>query len=87
MSKKTIIYIIIILLVIALGIGIFVNINNNANKQTKTIKVNEVTRSVFYAPQYAAINNGYFEENGMDIELSTGQRSRCCYDGCIGKPM
>ena len=39
----------------------------------KNIKVNEVTRSVFYAPQYVAINKGYFKDNGMDIELTTGQ--------------
>lgn len=38
-----------------------------------TIRLNEVTRSVFYAPMYAAINNGYFEENGLSIDLTTGQ--------------
>ena len=32
-----------------------------------------MTRSVFYAPQYVAINNGYFEEKELEIELSTGQ--------------
>ena len=50
-------------------------INKNKDTQTgeKLIKVNEVTRSVFYAPQYAAINNGYFKENGIEVELSTGQ--------------
>lgn len=41
--------------------------------QLKTIRVNEVTRSVFYAPQYVAIKNGYFAEEGLDIELTTGQ--------------
>ena len=35
--------------------------------------MNEVTRSVFYAPQYVAINNGYFKDYGIDIELMTGQ--------------
>ena len=38
-----------------------------------TIRLNEVTRSVFYAPMYAAINNGYFKDNGISIELTTGQ--------------
>jgi len=32
------------------------------SKLTK-IKVAEVARSVFYAPQYVAINKGYFKEN------------------------
>lgn len=36
------------------------------------IKVNEVTHSVFYAPQYAAISLGYFEEEGLCIELTNG---------------
>ncbi len=38
----------------------------------KTVKVNEVTHSVFYAPQYAAISLGYFEEEGLNIELTNG---------------
>lgn len=37
------------------------------------IVVNEVTHSIFYAPQYAAMAMGYFEEEGLTIELSNGQ--------------
>lgn len=73
MSKKRIIGIIIVLIV-AIVIGIFTTIKKaNKNDNLQTIKVNEVTRSVFYAPQYVAINNGYFKENGINIELTTGQ--------------
>lgn len=38
----------------------------------KTIRLNEVTHSVFYAPLYLAIENGYFEENGLTIQLTNG---------------
>ncbi len=73
MKKKRLI-VIIIILIIAIAIGIVTTIKQTDQKENlKTIKVNEVTRSVFYAPQYVAINNGYFKENGMDIELTTGQ--------------
>lgn len=42
---------------------------NDNNVETKKIKVAEVTHSAFYAPLYVAIENGYFEDNGIDIEL------------------
>ena len=75
MSKTTKIIIAAIILIVAIITGIIL-LNNQTEENTaslKNIKVNEVTRSVFYAPQYVAINNGYFQENGIEIELSTGQ--------------
>ena len=38
----------------------------------KTIRLNEVTHSVFYAPLYLADSLGYFEEEGLKIELTNG---------------
>lgn len=35
----------------------------------KKIKLVEVARSIFYAPQYAAITKGYFKEEGLEIDL------------------
>ena len=45
--------------------------NNNKNELTK-IRLNEVTHSIFYAPLYVAINNGYFKDDGIEIELTNG---------------
>ncbi len=42
-----------------------------ASQSTKLV-LNEVTHSVFYAPLYAAIELGYFEEQGLEIELVNG---------------
>ena len=40
--------------------------------QSKVLKVNEVTHSIFYAPFYAAIELGFFKEKGINIELTNG---------------
>jgi NitT/TauT family transport system substrate-binding protein len=37
------------------------------------VRLNEVTHSVFYAPQYAAINLGFFSAEGLNVELTNGQ--------------
>lgn len=50
-----------------------------------TVKVCEVTHSVFYAPLYIAINNGYFEEYDIEIELSNGGGADKCMNALVSK--
>ena len=72
--KKVMIIIACILVVAAVVIVGFVSTRKGeVINELKTIKLNEVTRSVFYAPQYAAIANGFFEEEGINLEITTGQ--------------
>ena len=74
MKKKIIIVVAVLIIAIILSItSIIVNKNKEEKQELKTIQVNEVTRSVFYAPQYVAINQGFFKDKGMNIELTTGQ--------------
>ena len=40
--------------------------------ELRHITLNEVTRSVFYAPLYIAVSRGYFAEEGIDLEIVTG---------------
>lgn len=40
---------------------------------TDTVRVCEVTHSIFYAPQYVAMAKGFFAEEGIQVELSNGQ--------------
>lgn len=78
MIKRKIIPIVAVaILVVAVGIAALVkNMDSSRTEPTnelKTITVSEVTRSVFYAPQYVAIAAGYFEEEGLKLDLTTGQ--------------
>lgn len=41
-------------------------------KKLTKIRLTEVVHSVFYAPMYVAMNKGFFKEEGLEIELSTG---------------
>jgi NitT/TauT family transport system substrate-binding protein len=40
-------------------------------KEVTEVQVGEVTRSIFYAPLYAGIEQGFFEEEGLAIDLTT----------------
>ncbi len=44
----------------------------SSKNDLQTVRLCEVTHSIFYAPQYAAMELGYFEEEGIEIELSNG---------------
>ncbi len=76
MLKKIIIPIIVVIAVLLLAFAIMINTSNKkevSKDAIKNINVSEVTRSVFYSPQYVAIKNGFFEKNGIKVELITGQ--------------
>ena len=38
---------------------------------THQVRLSEVTHSVFYAPQYVALTQGFFEEEGLEVSSST----------------
>ena len=69
--KKKIITILIALILIAVIIITSIKITNKEeeNNDLRTIRLAEVTHSVFYAPMYVAIENGYFESEGIEIDL------------------
>lgn len=58
-------------MIIFLGLLLMVLSGCQTNKEQISLKLGEVTRSLFYAPQYVAIENGYFEDEGLDVELQT----------------
>src|SRR5699024_7855419 len=57
-------------LLIILLIGSFI-LSACGEKEVTEVSLAEVTRSVFYTPQYVALEKGFFEEEGLDVELQT----------------
>ena len=68
--KKKIITFLIIVILLAIGILTYIKLTKeeNSNNLTK-VKLAEVTHSVFYAPLYVAIENDYFKDAGIDLEV------------------
>ena len=60
----------VVLAVTALPMGVSAA-KKEEPKLTK-VTLNEVAHSIFYAPQYVAIEEGYFKDEGLDLTLVTG---------------
>ena len=67
MKKKLMVFLCLLALLMTTAVGC----GNTTATGTK-VTLNEVAHSVFYAPMYVAFENGYFEEEGLDVTLVTG---------------
>ena len=62
----------VIFAVTALPATVFAAKNGESKEELTKVTLNEVAHSIFYAPQYVAIEEGYFAEEGLDLTLVTG---------------
>lgn len=69
MKKNIIISMSCLLLIFAIIFVTKKEQNVNDTKKLEKVKVAEVTHSIFYAPFYVALENGYFKDEGLDVEV------------------
>lgn len=55
-----------------------ISITGCKKNELKKVKLIEVTHSLFYTPQYVAITQGFFEEEGLEVELINGKGADKC---------
>lgn len=67
MKNKLFFYILCIIIIFLIGSSVLFNFNKN--ESSNKIVLAEVAHTVFYAPLYVAIENGYFDEYGINVEL------------------
>ena len=62
----------VVLAVTALPMGVFAAKKDSTEEKLTKVTLNEVAHSIFYAPQYVAIEEGYFKDDGLELTLVTG---------------
>lgn len=62
-----------IALLLVLAVLLSIALAGCGEKALTKVRLAEVTHSVFYAPQYVAITEGFFQEEGLEVELINGQ--------------
>lgn len=72
MKKKLVVFFCVCTLMVTMMAGVLTGCKKEEQSGLTTVVLNEVAHSIFYAPMYAAIELGYFEEEGIDLELVTG---------------
>lgn len=70
MKKKILIYILCGIAIFLVVVSVIFDLYNEDNaSKNKKVTLAEVAHTIFYAPQYVAIEKGYFSDVGIDIEL------------------
>lgn len=62
----------VLIMMVIFAAGTLTGCGNTKEKNVEKVVLNEVAHSIFYAPMYVAIEEGYFSEEGIDLELVTG---------------
>ena len=71
-KKRIALAVAVMLAVTALPMTVFASKKDKEEEKLSKVTLNEVAHSVFYAPQYVAIEKGYFAEEGLNLTLVTG---------------
>lgn len=79
--KKLSVFVLCLMICLATSIAFVACGNGDSNK----IRLNEVTHSIFYAPLYAALNLGYFEDQGLKVSLESATGSDASMTALISK--
>lgn len=63
-----------LLLVGAMSVSLLAGCSSQSSSQAEQtpVRLNEVVHSVFYAPQYVALELGFFQEEGLDVTVAIG---------------
>ena len=71
MKKKLMVFLLLFAMIVCSMAGCGKR-ESGATNEMKPVILNEVAHSIFYAPMYVAIENGYFKDEGIELTLNTG---------------
>lgn len=58
-------------MVITISLLVLIALSACSQDTTQKVRLAEVTHSIFYAPEYVALEKGFFADEGLDVELTT----------------